>query len=1190
MSRQKPLKMTYNNQLNTDVKDYLPIIGNVIPHKQTIMFDSAQTGLIFTQMSGTATGAQDYIKSYHSDSCYKVILNANSSALLSLDFSSNPIDLTSLGTSTNNYATVNQCGQYGNEKDKLYLVLNLMYHTVGAGISIVIFNDTKYASMQSSYTPVIEGILYPDRWIKMRWAMNSQQFLYQNGFTNADWKNITKIEFVFSTDANIAVFYLQDLYTALPAYDDNRCSVDIDNISDSYYPHINESNSIFVSQLFGDDRNGGITKQIGSANGPVETIEQAISLTTDARFNIVLLDSATYKPVALDGTSAGIRNTLSTTITILADYLETPIISAEPGLFDENRVGARVGLRTAFYENQGGSGNILTVGSGAAYPTISAAVAAASSGDCIEIIDSATYDEANIIIASMPLTIQSAPGCLPTWTCSSQNTTFDDNAQIVYLQGIAFQGNGVSGERRVILGQYSTIHDCTFSNVGTSTGTATAVYYETLELVPKIMLNCLFVDNGENFIALEFPSGLGGVLYIKNTIGYLGNTTNCYFIKDGKADNTFGLNIVGIGNKVLGKSNATLSYFYNFYDTSVATKNTSFFGLLNEFNTQIMIYGDGNGSNQKTVTYLCNNYIHDNNALTYSFGFFTVLCPTSDLTFQVSNCFFYKITPNSDQYIVSTDNVGTQIIENNIFSSCTGYCIQNTGNSNVSANLFYNCGIAICFYAGGTITSESNIFINCTYSIYTTQSPCTVNAYNSFFENSSTSQGPNTTINIDTTTCYIYGTTGIVGSNLIDPANNNFSWYYDSAIEILPASYGAFVLENIFISPAAVGHPLYFELIDFEGFYNITFLSSRTSMVSATYCNINNSLVGVYNTAGQIDILNCFMTGNGIAVRENNSNIISNSLLINNIIDTNGTGVMFLSACDCEYNTIINNNYGLVNIFSGFYAQANYISKYLVIKNNIIAQNAAWDYIGKIQTDYCVIPRRYYDSLAITNADYTITVGVHDIIGQPEIDIDTYFPNTIYEGYSTNSPTWQAASDTWTNLQSVVVNRNIGARNIPYLTSSLNYDQYDFNYTGTISAKEEFYALENPNVVEYHLQPINNESARTIDGQYFNNPTAYTNEMILNWTAPGDNAKILDVGRLAFEGAFKSNWVIGISKDSGITFTYYRVQKDNDISMSTKNFSFNDTITSPYGNFTLHLIQMPDSWIITNFLINCLGE
>ena len=61
MSRQQPLRLQYNNILNADYKPYLPIIGNQIPHKQIATFDGGDS-LVFTELSGTATGGYDNIK------------------------------------------------------------------------------------------------------------------------------------------------------------------------------------------------------------------------------------------------------------------------------------------------------------------------------------------------------------------------------------------------------------------------------------------------------------------------------------------------------------------------------------------------------------------------------------------------------------------------------------------------------------------------------------------------------------------------------------------------------------------------------------------------------------------------------------------------------------------------------------------------------------------------------------------------------------------------------------------------------------------------------------------------------------------------------------------------------------------------------------------------------------------------
>ena len=455
--------------------------------------------------------------------------------------------------------------------------------------------------------------------------------------------------------------------------------------------------------------------------------------------------------------------------------------------------------------------------------------------------------------------------------------------------------------------------------------------------------------------------------------------------------------------------------------------------------------------------------------------------------------------------------------------------------------------------------------------------------------------GSGTVLNSDTSIGTITTST-----NLINPADLNFGWYYNSPIETNFAAYGAWLSTPLI---NASGATLDLDFIDLEGFYNTTMLSSVSSVTTARYCNINNTLIGKYNAAGLVHCYNCFMTGNGQAIRENNTNIISQAMNKNNIIDTNGTGIMLLSGTDSEYNTIINNNYGITNIFSGFYNQSDYMSKYVVLKNNIVARNAAWDYVGTFTSDYSIMPNRYFNSLPITNVSYVNTMGLHDQPGQPEIDAPvyfnqnlytlntfSYFPDTKYAGFMSNSPAWLNASDTFLNMQGQTTQLNIGARSIPWVSTNLNYAEYDFNYVGTVDANEQFYALENPNTIEYSIQPINNESMRFITGEYENSPTAYTPELLLKWATPGTEAKILDTGRAAFEGAFQGIWVVGLSFDGGTTFIYYKVDKDGSMTMTQQSAVFSDTGTAPYGSYQLHLLQQPASFIITDYLINELGE
>ena len=544
MSRQQPLRLQYNNILNADYKPYLPIIGNQIPHKQIATFDGGDS-LVFTELSGTATGGYDNIKSYHGKACYKVSLADNSSAGVALNFST-PIDLTSLGRKQNNYAQINQTGKYGNTQDQLFLVLNLLYQRANSNASsysISVFNGTKEATLNSAYQPQQTNLEQNEFW-KQQFGLNSTYFVYSGGFVDNDFTNITSIVIIITnpTGAGVSVYYLQDLILALPKTNSELFSATNPTIAGSYYPAcvpggIIGGNAIFVSQLFGNDANTGTHKIFNTTDGPVKTIEQAIGRCLSYAYPyIVILDSATYKPVAVDGAYVGIQQSFTNNITIIADFLEMPVISAKPGLFDLNRVGARTGLRTAFYENTSASGTIRTVGAGGTYSTIGAANTAASAGDCIQILDSAVYNE--LLTCNKNITIEAAPGQTPTWAYTLGVTTLAVGTYAVNVYGITFMGNGLISGQRVTVGTSGTINlvDCTFTNIGTSTGHADAIYLLPTGTNTQTITNCLFSNNGENFTAINNVSGASGRANIINCLGYMGTSSANVFIHSGKAN------------------------------------------------------------------------------------------------------------------------------------------------------------------------------------------------------------------------------------------------------------------------------------------------------------------------------------------------------------------------------------------------------------------------------------------------------------------------------------------------------------------------------------------------------------------------------------------------------------------------------------------------------------------------------
>ena len=111
------IQSRHTTGLNTQIKDFLPIIGSEIPNKLITYFDVDDAALI----SSTA-GDFDYIKAYHGKSCYKSIANGDTQTITYTP--ATPLDLTILSDAeANNYATITRPATATDAKDKLHLVL-----------------------------------------------------------------------------------------------------------------------------------------------------------------------------------------------------------------------------------------------------------------------------------------------------------------------------------------------------------------------------------------------------------------------------------------------------------------------------------------------------------------------------------------------------------------------------------------------------------------------------------------------------------------------------------------------------------------------------------------------------------------------------------------------------------------------------------------------------------------------------------------------------------------------------------------------------------------------------------------------------------------------------------------------------------------------------------------------------------
>jgi hypothetical protein len=106
-----------------------------------------------------------------------------------------------------------------------------------------------------------------------------------------------------------------------------------------------------------------------------------------------------------------------------------------------------------------------------------------------------------------------------------------------------------------------------------------------------------------------------------------------------------------------------------------------------------------------------------------------------------------------------------------------------------------------------------------------------------------------------------------------------------------------------------------------------------------------------------------------------------------------------------------------------------------------------------------------------------------------------------------------------------------------------------------------------------------------ITGEYKSFPTAYAPGVNMSWDA---TAKITVAGKAALRLILETFWIVGLSLDFGATYTWYKIKKDA-LSISKPRFLYDDSSLDAYANTKISLIQMPDGWSLSNYLISNLG-
>ena len=1151
------IRTQHTTGLDTEIKDYLPIIGNEIPNKLITNFDETEAVTVITD-TGVVAGACDYKKSYHGNACYKLSVEnagAGGQGRVQINFAT-AINLTQLSESSNNYAEIKQTGKYGNDEDKLFLILNAMVNPPGGKFSNRIaprvYNGTKYAEAQGSYRAEYSGTpagINIDEWQKVSWEMNNTTFSYNNGFLDADWENVTKIEFIcFVPGTTTVPFYFQNFWCALPPYNLNQ-DFAAHIVANSYYPDVNETNSIFVSWLFGDDANTGQGREI-----PVKTIDDAITKSNAiaGRDYVVILDSETYKPIT-NYTDVGIKQTLTDDVILIADYLETPVLSIAPGSLNKNRIGSREYYRTHWYENDGGVGTKIYVDSTGVYPasvlTITAAIAASAAGDCIEIVDdSAVYDEAGAIAIPHDLTFQAAPKIKPIWKCSAANTTASvANADTIRFYGIIFEGNnGAAAEQRIDINHadadIKTI-DCTFKEIGGDANNGDAIETNALTVVE----NCLFIDNGNNFKSIEKDVNTTGLLYTINNLIYLKNLATNYFVTAGRAS-AAGLNTFMIYNEFYADNSATPACFIKYSDGAGTVNPTNFYVFLNIIHNGEIYVDYANNQRGNEI------FIKNNKICQYAiFGMYFRDLPASASVLKVEGNLFVPIGTVALTRVICISNVTGNFTfsfdKNIIWGDDSNKFYHGLYINNMSTITFASCDNNI-FYkiSHRAVDVLSNINATFNNNIYLFNGDGIICAgvitdnYGIYYGNTN-DVGPNVVRNNNSSE----------NPEFIDADNINFGWYFDSVLETRNEWIG--FLGSLFYPTITAAETLGIKFIETEGYYGKSCFDTNDVEITLQYCNIKDFVLGINSVGEKINVLNSYFENNSIAARINNSTITEIIDCKNNIFYKNNTAIILKSGIDFDYNTVLESDYGLYGIFTGFYSLDEYISDYVIIQNSIIYESSVYDYYYTLPTNYCIIGSRYYDELASTDINYKVTKGANDYAEKPWLT-DNYFPATLYEGYLFNSIAY---------LNDSLGTGHIGARNENHIKAVFIFTAYTFN--------------DNPYVIPMPIRPIHQQSIYTILGEYKATVDVFIQAYIFDWT---DNALINAAMRAQLELIFQTPWIVGISFDDGVSYNYFKIITDSEFTIQQERYLKTELL---FGQTGLEFVEIP-GFDITDYEID----
>jgi hypothetical protein len=381
------------------------------------------------------------------------------------------------------------------------------------------------------------------------------------------------------------------------------------------------------------------------------------------------------------------------------------------------------------------------------------------------------------------------------------------------------------------------------------------------------------------------------------------------------------------------------------------------------------------------------------------------------------------------------------------------------------------------------------------------------------------------------------------------PADGNFAWQIDSPIEnITYSAYGWREFLPALIEFDGATYTGAFKFINFVGASNFNLLKTGTAISTVQYCNISGFCQGLRADGNLLNAKNNIISDiDGFAILNYATETALISTIKNNIITNTYVAIYLRSGADVQYNTAVDNDYGIYGYFFGFYSIEQYAKDYITIMNNILFNNIASDYDYNKLSDYNIIGSREYPDSA----------GDNDISENPQLD-SNYYPATVYTGYKRNSPAYLGASD---------ANKHIGARNEQHIAAVLTYTAFTF--------------VDNPINFTQELEPVNAQATMSVAGVYEGIVDAFVAAFNMEWTEDTitDSAQ-----KQAIELIKKTTWILGLSFDAGSTWGYYKVEIDGILSTRQPVYLIQEV---PYGSYSIRVREIP-GFLITDYEVSAL--